>query len=153
VKSILAGALFIALLATSSATAAPTPATYRATLNGICRHYTPKFKVVEAQLKNAEATKNAHAAGVAIGEMIGLALYQDQQLEAIPVPPALTTSMRPILALVRQIDVHARRAIVRATYADGKGMASELKIVGRISVPLNKMFDSAGLRDCGSNQT
>jgi hypothetical protein len=153
VRIVLAGTLLAALLAASSATAESTPANYRAALNGVCRYYTPKFKVVEARMKHAEATKNAHAVGEAVGEAIGLALYQDHQLETIPVPSVLAANMRPILALMHKVDTHARRAVVRATYADVKGMVSELKIVGRISAPLDKMFDAEGLRDCGSNQT
>ena len=122
-------------------------------MNGICRGYTGSFKGLEQWMNNAQATHSAHAYGLALGELVALSLKQDKQLQAVPVPPALAARMRPILALMRQIDTHLRRSIADAKHEDGYGMASELKTVSQISAPLNNMLDAAGLPDCGSNQT
>jgi hypothetical protein len=151
VRFALAGALAVALLATAAASAS-TPAAYRAELNGICRSYTPTFKAFESQLKKAEASKDGYAYGVALGKLIVLGLRQDAQVEAVPVPPALTVRMRPILTRFRRIDVHLKRAVLDARRGDGQGMAAEIRTVSTIGSPLNRMLDAAGLRDCGSNQ-
>ena len=147
----LAGALVLALLAAAVARAA-TPAQYRVKLNGICRGYTPTFKKLETALQQAQTKKDGYGYGVALGKLIGLGLRQDRQLEAVPVPPAFAARMRPILTRFRKIDVHLTRAVLDAAHGDGKGMLAEIKTVGAIGSPLNRMLDSAGLRDCGSNQ-
>lgn len=147
----LAGALAAALLATAAASAS-TPAAYRAQLNGICRSYTPRFKLFESALTKAEANKDGYAYGVALGKLIVLGLRQDAQVEAVPVPPAFAVRMRPILTRFRRIDVHLRRAVLDASRGDGQGMVAEIKTVNTIGSPLNRMLDAAGLRDCGSNQ-
>jgi hypothetical protein len=151
VKLALAGALAVALLAAAAASAS-TPAAYRAKLNGICRSYTPTFKSFEAALKKAEANKDGYAYGVALGKLIGLGLRQDRQLESVPVPSALTLRMRPILKRLRTIDVHLARAVIDAAHGDPQGMLAEVTAVNTVGKPLNHMLDTAGLRDCGSNQ-
>jgi hypothetical protein len=155
VRIVLAGAFVVALLATSSATASspsPSAARYRASLNAICRVYTPYFKRLEKQMVNDETAKNYSAYSVELGEMIGLLLRQNNHLEAVPVPAPLTAPMRPIIALLRQIDTHLRRSVADATRGNTKAAIAEFNAFIRISPPLNKMFDSASLRDCGSNQ-
>jgi len=151
VRLALAGALAVALLAAAAASAS-TPAAYRAKLNGICRGYTPRFKSFEAALTKAEANKDDYAYGVALGQLIGLGLRQDTQLEAVPVPPKLAVRMRPILTRLRTIDVHLKRAVVDAARGDSQGMLAEITSVNTAGKPLNHLLDTAGLRDCGSNQ-
>lgn len=147
----LAGALAASLLAVAAASAS-TPAAYRAKLNGICRGYTPKFKSFEAALTKAEANKDGYAYGVALGKLIALGLQQDTLLEGVPVPSRLAVRMRPILTRLRTIDVHLKRAVLDAAHGDPQGMLAEITAVNTVGKPLNHMLDTAGLRDCGSNQ-
>ena len=141
----------MALLAVAAASAS-TPRAYRAKLNGICRGYTPKFKSFESALTKAEANKDGYAYGVALGKLIALGLQQDTQLEAVPVPARFSVRMRPILTRLRTIDVHLKRAVLDAAHGDPQGMLAEITSVNTVGKPLNHLLDTAGLRDCGSNQ-
>ena len=113
--------LLVALLAASAATAATTPAQYRAKVNGICRGYTPRLKALETAMTKAEKAKDGLALGVALGKFLVYGLAQDLQVEAVPVPAALRTQMAPILALMKKIDTHVRAALQRAVAKDGAG--------------------------------
>lgn len=142
-----------ALLAGATpAASASTPAAYRAHLNSLCRSYTPRIHALEADAEKAGKAKDGLTFGSDLGELLVLALAQDARIEATPVPAALRTQMAPILRSLRTIDAHARLAIVKAGRRDSQGMFAELDTIGRLSAPLNKLLDRAGLRDCGSNQ-
>ena len=141
-----------ALLACGVASAATTPAAYRAHVNRICRGYTPAVKKDAAAIAKAQRDKDAGALGYALGHLLGLALAEDKAVEAVPVPPALRAQMRPILALLRTVDAHIRKALSLVAANDTAGWAAELKLVGGMGPALNVSYDNAGLRDCGSNQ-
>jgi hypothetical protein len=142
----------LAAVCVTTASAA-TPAAYRTKVNGICRSYTPKLKQIDAQMSTAQTKNDFVAFGVALGKLLTLSLQQDAKIEAVPVPAALQPRMRPILALLRKIDTHARAALKDAQTAKAKEMLNELLTIGDLAKPLNKQLDAAGLKDCGSNQS
>jgi len=108
--------VLVSLVALLGATAAfaGTPAAYRAQVNGICRGDTPTGKKIETAMKQAEAKKDYHAYGVALGELLILNLSQDRRIEAVAVPAALKTQMRPIIARLKKIDSHTQMALLDA---------------------------------------
>jgi hypothetical protein len=140
------------LLAAGAADAA-TPTAYRANVNQVCRGYTPTGKSLEAQMKKAQAGKDYVAWGVALGRLLLLDLEQDRRIEAVPVPAALTTRMKPILARMLTIDGHIGATIADAGAGKSQAMLAELLKIGDLAKPLNAQLDAAGLKDCGSNQT
>jgi hypothetical protein len=141
------------VLAAGAAAATPSPAAYRSHLNAMCRSYTPLLEKANANAKKAQKANDARGFGIAIGEILGLGLSEDGKVEAAPLPEAMRPQMAPILAQLKTIDVHARLAVSRAAAGDGTGMVAELSKIGRLSSTLDKRYDAAGLRDCGSNQT
>ncbi|HEX4526703.1 MAG TPA: hypothetical protein VH108_08195 [Gaiellaceae bacterium] len=155
-KRTLAALGTLAVLASAATTIAtadtPTPTIYRAQLNAVCRSYTPRFKKYEAQIAAAQKAGNNHALGYVLGELLATALLQDSQLERAPVPPALESRLTPIIARLRQADLHIRLFLGASGRADAQTMGAEWTKLGKIGAPLNRMFDAAGLRDCGSNQ-
>lgn len=136
-----------------SAASAQTPAGYRAQLNGLCRGYTPKFKADQRAMQNATKAKDWKAFGYALGHYLALALAQDRQIENTPVPSAMRTQMTPIQRLLKMADGHARLALRKGAMGDARGMVAELDKISKLAQPLNGLFDRAGLRDCGSNQS
>jgi hypothetical protein len=143
----------LASVATTIATAGTlTPTTYRAHLNAVCRSYTPKFKKYEAQLAATQQSGDARTWGYVLGELLGNALLQDSQIERALVPPALAPRMTAIIGRLRQADQHIRLFLGASGRADAQTMGAEWTKLGKIVSPLNRMFDTAGLRDCGSNQ-
>ena len=143
-----------ALQAVASAAAAPpaTPAAYRAQLNSMCRSYTPRFHALQADMQKALRAKDGLTFGDALGEFLVLALAQDGRIRRAPVPAGMRKQMTPVLRSLGVIDVHARLAIAKAGKRDSQGLFAELDTIGRLSTPLNKLLDRAGLHDCGSNQ-
>lgn len=136
----------------ADAAAAATPAAYRTQLNRICRSYTPRFHALDRDLKAAVKAKDGVRYGRDLGQVLVLALLQDAQIQAVSVPLAMRAQMTPIRRTLRVIDAHARAAVTKAQRQDGQGMLAELQAIQRLTPPLNKQFDRAGLRDCGSNQ-
>jgi hypothetical protein len=141
-----------ALVLAAGAAAATSPDAYRAQVNALCRSYTPAIKKANADASKAQKAKDAHALGVAIGQILSLGLAEDGKIESTPVPAAMRATMTPILGQLKTIDVHARLALSKAAAGDGNGMLAELNKIGQLSTTLNRRYDAAGLRDCGSNQ-
>ena len=140
-------------LGAQSAAAAPTPSSYRAQLNRLCRSYTPKLKQDAEKMRQALTAKQPRAFGLALAHSIRLTLAQDAAIEKAPVPSAMRAQMRPILRLFRTADGHLRRAAQFGSNGNVRGVLGELQQVAKLSPPLNRRLDRAGLRDCGSNQT
>jgi hypothetical protein len=103
-------------------------------------------------IEKAAKARDLKAVAYALGQGLALNLAQDAYIEGVPVPGAMRTQMVPILRLVRTLDRDARLALRDATKGDGRGFMAEVKEVDRIVPTLNKRFDRADLRDCGSNQ-
>jgi hypothetical protein len=151
--------LYLAVIATAalgvvapSAALAQSPSAYRAQLNRHCRTFTPKFKRIEANLKKAVSTKDPKLLAAALGLGLALNLKQDAYIEKVPVPAAMRTQMVPTLRLLRTVDRHARLALLDANKRDLQRFMTEIRKIDRLVPILNKRFDRAGLRDCGSNQ-
>jgi hypothetical protein len=142
----------VALVAAAAATAA-TPTQYRAQVNALCRSYTPKMKVQEAAMSRAGTNNEPQAYGVALGKLLVLQLAEDKRIEATPVPAALKTTMAPLLARLKKADALVREALVAAANGDTATMLTDLRTLANLAKPLNRLFDAAGLRDCGSKQT
>jgi hypothetical protein len=142
----------VALVAAAAASAA-TPAQYRTQVNALCRSYTPKMKVQEAAMTRAQKNNQAVAYGVALGKLLVLQLAEDRGIEAKPVPAALKTTMTPILTRLKKADALIHEALIAATNGDSATMLSDLRSLLTLGKPMNRLFDAAGLRDCGSNQT
>jgi hypothetical protein len=151
----LAALLLVAVLALAAqaAAAAPTPASYRAQLNRLCRSYTPKLKRDEKDMREALKVHDAADFGLALAHMMRLTLAQDAAIVRTPVPVAMRAQMKPILGLFRAADVHVRRAAKFGTSGNVQGVLRELQATAKITPELNRRLDRAGLRDCGSNQT
>jgi hypothetical protein len=143
----------IAALATLASASAATPAAYRARVNAVCAGYTPSAKGLAAQLASAQSSGDAQAFGLALGRLLVLQLAEDARIEAVPVPPALRGQMAPILARMKILDAHARSTITAARSGDGTTMVAQLKQIERLSKPMNRWLDGAGLRECGSKQS
>ncbi|HVN59962.1 MAG TPA: hypothetical protein VMT59_01780 [Gaiellaceae bacterium] len=152
-KAILCAVVVLTALLAVTAAGAATPAAYRGQVNALCRSYTPRMKQAEAQITAAQKANDAKAAAYAFGQLLGLALAEDVRIEAVPVPAALTSQIAPILRIMKSIDAHARISIAKFGAGDVNGGAAELTKIGQLAAPLNKMYDGAGLRDCGSNQS
>ncbi|MFL5955507.1 MAG: hypothetical protein ACJ76I_15515 [Gaiellaceae bacterium] len=145
--------ILASLVAASAAVAALTPSQYRATLNGVCRGYTPKINAQERAMTAAKKANDGHAYGAAFGKLLVLTLAEDSKLESIPVPLSLRATMTPIFAALKKADMHIRVAIFDAGTGDTKGMAAQLTAAASVAKGLNAKLDAAGLRDCGSHQT
>jgi hypothetical protein len=88
-----------------------------------------------------------------LGLGLALTLRQDGEIERVLVPPELRRLMAPRLRLLRTIDGLVRRFFASARAGDQTLALVELNQITTLARPLNSLFDSAGLRDCGSNQT
>jgi hypothetical protein len=128
-------------------------AAYRNQVNGICRSYTPRLKKVEANAIAAKKAGDRHQIAYDLGLSLALTLRQDMAIERVPVPQELRRKMAPRLRLLRTIDGLVRRFFASAQAGDETLALVELHQITTLARPLNAMFDSAGLRDCGSNQT
>ena len=144
--------MLVALCAAAGANAAAPAPEYKAKVSGICRSYTPKFNKLEATMRTAQRAKDLTAYGVAFGKLLVAGLAQDAEIEKVSVPLALRPQMTPILALLRKIDGYVRNALKKAGASDPVGMTVELTKVNPFADKLNKRFDAAGLRACGSGQ-
>jgi len=143
-KVILCAVVVLTALLAVTAAGAATPAAYRGQVNAICRGYSPALKQLEAQYTAAEKKKDTAAQGLALGRMFGTILVENGRIEKIAVPAELTGTMTPILKLLRTMDGHIRAAQTRGP--------SELVAAANLGPSLEKLYDGAGLRDCGSNQ-
>jgi hypothetical protein len=150
VALILAAALSVG---TPLAASAQTPSAYRAKLNAVCRSYTPHFKAEGKKMARAVKRKDYERAGYFLGRIILLSLAQDSILETIPVPAAMRAQMTPILRLLVKADRHGLLALRKAQRGDNKGFIAEVDAVDKMIPEINRRFDRAGLRDCGSNQS
>ena len=152
-KLIMTAAVAVAALALAGAAAATTSDAYRAQVNALCRGYTPAVKKASAQLTAAQKANDAKAWGYSLGVLLGLGLSEDAKIRATPVPAAMSAQMTPILRLVKTVDADVHLALTKLSAGDGNGAGALLTKVAQIGKSLNKMYDAAGLRDCGSNQT
>jgi hypothetical protein len=141
----------VALLAAPAATAA-SPAKYRATMNAICRAYSPKLKSAEDTMAAATKANRPEKFVVGLRTYLMLGLKQNHQLEAVRVPRRIQKQMKPVLKTLRKIDPHIRSALQHSRAGDLKATRSQLNTITRLSEPLNGQLDAAGLIDCGSNQ-
>lgn len=152
-RSAIALVVAVLVLGSQAAAAAPTPASYRAQLNRLCRSYTPKMKADQQTMQAALKANHAKVFGAALADLMRLTLEQDARIRRTPVPPALRAQMNPILRLFAMADVHVRRAAAYGSKGNVRGVLSELQLTAKITPQLNRRLDRAGLRDCGSNQT
>jgi hypothetical protein len=128
-------------------------AAYRNEVNSICRSYTPRLKKVEADAIAAKKAGDRHQIAYDLGLGLALTLRQDTAIERVPVPAELQRLMASRLRRLRTIDGLVRRFFASARAGDQTLALVELQQITTLARPLNSMFDSAGLRDCGSNQT
>jgi len=119
-----AGALGVAAGLASSGQAAA----YRNHVNGLCRSYTPTLKKIQADALAAKKAGNRRR----ISYDLGLSL---------------------VLRLLKTIDGYLHRFFASVKAGDQTLAIVELQHISTLARPLNSMLDSAGLRDCGSNQT
>jgi len=150
VALILAAAIGVA---TPSASSAQTPSAYRGKLNAVCRSYTPRFRADWKKMAKAAKAKDYQAYGYTLGHALLLMLKEDAAIERTPVPAPMRTQMAPILRLLMMADRHAVLALTKARGGDNKGFIAEVDALTKMTGPLNKLLDGAGLRDCGSNQS
>jgi hypothetical protein len=131
----------------TSAASTPTPASYRAQLNAMCRSTTGALHQIEGRLAAAHAAGDAQAYAVDVGVYLGLGLREDATIERTPAPATLRPVVAPVLTLLRRVD-----GKIRAAIADPTTLQAVVIEVSRLAPTINLDFDRAGLRDCGSNQ-
>ena len=149
----LAIAVGCALVAAATATATGSnAAAYRAQVNAICRSYTPKLKSLEADMAAAKRAGDDHRYGYDFGFALALTFKQDLRVEKTPVPADARHQMAAPLQLLHTVDLQLSRTLAAAVAGDGQAFATESAKLAKISAPLNRRFDTVGLRDCGSNQ-
>ncbi len=146
-------ALGAAVLASPvDATAASPPAQYRSSLNAMCRKNTIRLHAVEAQLTRARNAGDASAYTIALAKYFDLGLHEDAALETTPVPAALRARMAPAIKLLRQADRYVRGSLAAAGQGNGALLETDVLKLQALSTRLDRDLDTAGLRDCGSNQ-
>jgi hypothetical protein len=141
-------------LVSDSARAAPlsSPARYRASLNAICRANTVKLGALEAELARANKAGDRVAYAVALGEYFGLGLREDATIETTPVPAPLRATMAAATNLLKRVDARVRAVLAALAARNAQAMEAEARQVAALGGPINRALDTAGLRDCGSNQ-
>jgi len=139
------------LLLSAPIASATTPAAYRAYLNGVCRSYTSKLDSLSTAMKRAQQEHDAYNWGRDLGVLLNLGLAQDATIRRTAVPATLGPTIEPILSILSKIDAHAQLALAEAAKGS-TGWIAEMQAIGPLTGPLDRMFDGAGLRDCGSNQ-
>lgn len=137
----------------AGASAAPSPAGYRAGLNAMCRSNTVKLHTLKADMTRAQQANDTRTVAFDLGALLGVGLREDAAIEAAPVPAQLRTEMAPAKRLLRAADAIVRKALQALAAGDGTGTVAELERLGSLDRPVNRYLDAAGLRDCGSNQT
>ena len=152
-RGITALALAAALALASAAAANANAAAYRAQVNAICRSYTPKLRTVAADMAAAEKAGDNKRWGYDVGYALALALKEGLRVERAPVPADAKRQMVAPLRLLHAADVALQHALTAAVAGDTKTFTAEAAQVSKLSMPLNRAFDAAGLRDCGSNQS
>jgi hypothetical protein len=135
------------------ASAAQSPAGYRAGLNAMCRSNTVKLHTLGAEMARAQQANDSRTIAFDFGKLLGIALREDATIEATPVPAQLRTEMAPAQRLLKAADAIGRKALQDLAAGDGTGAVAELKKLDPLQRPINRNLDAAGLRDCGSNQT
>jgi hypothetical protein len=151
--SALAIAAAVALAsATASSAASSNAAAYRAQVNEICRSYTPKLRSLEADMAAAKKAGDSGRYGYDAGYALALALKEGLRVEHAAVPADAQRQMAAPLRLLHSVDVALRRTLAAAVAGDSRAFAAGAVQVAKLAVPLNREFDSVGLRDCGSNQ-
>lgn len=144
----------LGVMAAPAEASAPTPASYRAHVNSVCRSYTPGFKRLEKQMNAAREANNGVALGRALGMSLVLQLAEDRRIETAPFPAEIRAQIAPIVRLLKTEDRHIRLALMHATRGEPSLMFAEMRRVSQVDGGrLNQRLDRAGLRDCGSNQT
>ena len=149
----LGAAVVLAALGSGAAPAASTgPTAYRAHVNAICRGYTPTFRQLKAQTIDAQKRNDGAAQARAIDQFLILLVAENGRIERTPVPASIKGQIAPILSLLKSFDSHIRRAAAQGAAGDVKGGQAEIQSALSLAAPLAKLYDGAGLRDCGSNQ-
>lgn len=148
-------AAVIAMLgsATMAVGASSTLAAYRSHVNSICESYTPQFKTIEADMARAKRNGDAHQYAYDIGFALALTLKQGRRIEATPVPADARAVMASPLRLLHRVDLQLARVTAAAVAGDNAALQIEGAKLTAIAAPLNRTFDSVGLRACGSSQT
>ena len=109
------------------------------------------FKLTEAAAAVASRDHNEKQFFTAVGTALGLNLLQDRKLLAVPVPAAIAAQMRPILSALEQINKQIQVYINSKPANEKVALAGHAKIYA-MGTHANKLFDRAGLRECGSTQ-
>lgn len=141
----------VALVAAAAA-AGSNAASYRAQVNAICRSFTPKFKRLESDMTSAKRAGDTHRYAYDFGVALTLTLRQGLQVEKTPVPVDAKAQMAAPLRLLHSVDLRLESTLAAAVKGDAQAFATESAKLAKVSAPLNRSFDAAGLRDCGSNQ-
>lgn len=142
-----------AFAAAVTATAAGSNAVaYRAQVNAICRSYTPRFHQLESDMTKAKSAGDVHRYAYDLGVVLALTLKQGLRVERTPVPADARARMTVPLRLLHAADLQLRRTLTVAVNGDSAGFVTEAAKLAKVAAPLNRSFDAAGLRDCGSNQ-
>jgi hypothetical protein len=127
-------------------------AAYRVQVNALCRFYTPKFKGVERDMARADKAGDVHRYAYDVGLLIGISYAQGIRIEKTPVPADARTVMAPALRLLHSVDLRLLRITSIALKGDLQGVISQTQKLSGVTASLNRSFDAAGLRDCGSGQ-
>lgn len=153
VKRSLVAVFIVALcpLLTATAAFAASPETrYVVKVNTECRQLTADATTLVQAYVRAKASGRQKAAGVAFVELVLAGANAYVRILDIPVPPTLQGKMLPVrLNMLGQVE--GIEGMTRSkTDAEYKKYASR---VDTLSAKADRLFDAAGLQDCGSRQT
>jgi hypothetical protein len=139
--------------ATSAAAPAFSAAQYRSQVNALCRSYTPKLKQVEVDMAHARSSGDSQRYAYDIGVLAGVSLVEGARMERTPLPRTGAAPFATPLHLLHTVDARLRLLVTHALAANMAAVVADMNVLGKVAAPLNRSFDAAGLRDCGSNQS
>ena len=120
---------------------------YKGRFNTTCRALTIVALSDIQKLTAAAKTGNSAAVGRAYGAWIGHGYAYTKVMLSFPVPPGARQQMRPIRRIL------ARQVALIEEGSKKNDLGGAIAAISTDGPALDRMFDKAALRDCGSRQT
>jgi hypothetical protein len=126
------------------------PAQYRSKIESVCRINGVMKAAVQRRIDAAYSAKNWSGYFDALGNVVGLVLIQDRQLETTPFPASLRSQMAPAMIELRGLDAHLHNAVEIARTGDTKAMLVEIAKASPFGARAARHLEAAGLRHCAA---
>ena len=130
------------------------PAQYKLALNAYCRQFTPRLHTLEKKMLAAYKARNSQVYYHDLGVSLGYSLVELRGIENADVPDSLGPQMAPVLHLVRRQEAAVAHfiAVASGKNVTAKSYNTAFAAAQAVTPALNRAFDGAGLKDCGSRQ-